>query len=293
MGVRPAHRSRGRPDRPGGHHCDGRVAERHCFRSPRVARRRTAATVERWNAALAAGNDNEFSRFTPATPDSTACELRKGPFYAVQLFPMTRKSMGGLAIDANAQVRDTAGRPIPGLYAAGEVTGVAGINGSYGGEGTFLGPAVFLGRIAGAAAAGSRLKPRLREEDADSRSGFRCDRSRVLAGFDLGASQPTPAVVLHGCCQINGGNPEGGAEFGDVAGADGSGCNVEKLTLLGRHRHVNIAGYLWRDGFVHLPARHKARQIAWGDAEKLFSQSPLADACRRSNVLRTSSLPSE
>ena len=43
--------------------------------------------------------------------------------------------------------------PVPGLYAAGEATGVAGINGSYGGSGTFLGPSVYTGRIAGRAAA--------------------------------------------------------------------------------------------------------------------------------------------
>ena len=111
-------------------------------------------TVQRWNASVVAGSDAEFSRFTPASPDATARELRRAPFYAVQLFPMTRKSMGGLAIDADARVLDAAGRPVPGLYAAGEVTGVAGINGSYGGEGTFLGPAVLLGRIAGRSASG-------------------------------------------------------------------------------------------------------------------------------------------
>ena len=114
------------------------------------------ATVKRWNASVMAGSDADFSRFTPGRPDATARELRTAPFYALQLFPMTRKSMGGLAIDADTRVVDTAGRPIPGLYAVGEVTGVAGINGSYGGEGTFLGPSVFLGRIAGDAVSGRR-----------------------------------------------------------------------------------------------------------------------------------------
>ena len=106
-------------------------------------------TVARWNASVASGNDADFGRFTPERPDRAAHALRKAPFYAVQLFPLTRKSMGGLAIDANTRVLNAAGRPIRGLYAVGEVTGVAGINGSYGGEGTFLGPSVFLGRIAG------------------------------------------------------------------------------------------------------------------------------------------------
>ena len=112
-------------------------------------------TVQRWNDAVLAGEDTDFARFSRGKPDPAARALRKAPFYALQLFPMTRKSMGGLAIDADTRVLDKQGRPIPGLYAAGEVTGVAGINGSYGGEGTFLGPSVYLGRLAGRAVAGS------------------------------------------------------------------------------------------------------------------------------------------
>ena len=112
-------------------------------------------TVQRWNAAVLAGKDTDFSRFSPGKPDPAAKALHKAPFYAIQLFPMTRKSMGGLAIDENTRVLDKQGRPIPGLYAAGEVTGVAGINGSYGGEGTFLGPSVYLGRLAGRAVTGN------------------------------------------------------------------------------------------------------------------------------------------
>lgn len=111
-------------------------------------------TVQRWNSSVQAGEDPDFARFTAGKPDPAARALVKAPFFALQLFPMTRKSMGGLAIDARTRVLDEQGRPIPGLYAAGEVTGVAGINGSYGGEGTFLGPSVYLGRLAGRAVAG-------------------------------------------------------------------------------------------------------------------------------------------
>ena len=113
------------------------------------------ATVGRWNAAVRSGTDADFGRFAPAKPDPAAREIGKAPFYAMQLFPLTRKSMGGLAIDDQTRVLDNAGRPIPGLYAIGEVTGVAGINGSYGGEGTFLGPSVYLGRLAGQAISGN------------------------------------------------------------------------------------------------------------------------------------------
>jgi predicted oxidoreductase len=81
------------------------------------------------------------------------------PLYALQLHPLTRKSMGGPAINKNAQVLSMTEEVIPGLYAAGELTGVAGINGSYGGSGTFLGPSVYIGRIAGAAAAADSSFP--------------------------------------------------------------------------------------------------------------------------------------
>jgi flavocytochrome c len=106
-------------------------------------------TVARWNAAVAAGTDTDFGRFSPEKPDPAAAALTTPPFHAIQVFPLTRKSLGGLAVNENTQVLDATGTPIPGLYAAGEVTGVAGINGSYGGEGTFLGPSVYMGRISG------------------------------------------------------------------------------------------------------------------------------------------------
>ena len=79
--------------------------------------------------------------------------VNEPPYYGLQLYPLTRKSLGGPAINELAQVLTSNAEVIPGLYAAGELTGVAGINGSYGGSGTFLGPSVYLGRLAGAAAA--------------------------------------------------------------------------------------------------------------------------------------------
>jgi succinate dehydrogenase/fumarate reductase flavoprotein subunit len=77
-----------------------------------------------------------------------SAKIRIAPFYAAQFFPLTRKSMGGIAIDLSARVLDTANAPIPGLYAAGEAAGEAGMNGKAALEGTFLGPAVVIGRKA-------------------------------------------------------------------------------------------------------------------------------------------------
>ena len=106
-----------------------------------------AATVRRFNELVAAGEDADFGRFGMgrAAPPIIA----EPPFYAVQLFPQTRKNMGGVVIDKSARVLDAAGRVIPGLYAVGELTGMVGINGSHGLDGTFLGPSIMTGRIAG------------------------------------------------------------------------------------------------------------------------------------------------
>lgn len=116
-------------------------------------------TVQRFNVFVEKGSDTDFGRIGPGTAQAALSQIREPPFYAIQLFPMTRKSMGGLVIDQDARVLGGAGQLIRGLFAAGEVTGVAGINGSYGGSGTFLGPSVLTGRIAGRNAAALALGP--------------------------------------------------------------------------------------------------------------------------------------
>jgi predicted oxidoreductase len=75
-------------------------------------------------------------------------KMQTPPFYAAQLFPLARKSMGGISIDHQARALNTNAKAIPGLYAAGEVTGEANINGKQALEGTFLGPAIITGRVA-------------------------------------------------------------------------------------------------------------------------------------------------
>jgi predicted oxidoreductase len=78
-----------------------------------------------------------------------------GPLIAVKLHVITRKSLGGLQTDLSSRVLDTAGAPIPGLYAAGEVAGFGGggVHGYRALEGTFLGGCLFSGRVAGRAVA--------------------------------------------------------------------------------------------------------------------------------------------
>ena len=78
-----------------------------------------------------------------------------GPLIAVRLHVLTRKTLGGLETDLSGRVLGADGRPLGGLYAAGEIAGFGGggMHGYRALEGTFLGGCLFSGRIAGRAAA--------------------------------------------------------------------------------------------------------------------------------------------
>ena len=118
-----------------------------------LSRHNLLASIEIWNRMLETGTDYQFGRFTSDETPQNIKPINTAPYYALRVYPMTRKSMGGPVINMRGQVTDAMRVPIPGLYAAGELTGVAGINGNHGGSGTFLGPSVLTGRIAGKAAA--------------------------------------------------------------------------------------------------------------------------------------------
>ncbi|GAB3247607.1 FAD-binding dehydrogenase [Arthrobacter pigmenti] len=80
---------------------------------------------------------------------------KAGPLIAVRLNILTRKTLGGLETDLDGRVLQFGGEPLPGLYAAGEVSGFGGggMHGYNSLEGTFLGGCLFSGRAAGRAAA--------------------------------------------------------------------------------------------------------------------------------------------
>ncbi len=104
-------------------------------------------SVQRFNAMIDAGEDTDFGRFSRG--DEALFKIEKAPFYAVQMFPVTRKNMGGVAIDRQARALDHRGQVVAGLYAVGELNGSVGINGKHGLDGMFLGPAILTGRLAG------------------------------------------------------------------------------------------------------------------------------------------------
>ena len=92
-----------------------------------------------------AGTPDEFGRTLYKTPIDTA------PFYAAARVPTVHHTMGGVRINVNAQVLDENGNVIPGLYAAGEVTG--GVHGANRLGGNAVADFVVFGRIAGEEAA--------------------------------------------------------------------------------------------------------------------------------------------
>ena len=104
-----------------------------------------AATMEKWNAAVAAGVDEEFGRTSFANPLDTA------PYYAIKVTAGIHHTMGGLTINPDTQVLAGDGTVINGLYAAGEVTG--GVHGGNRLGGNAVADFTVFGRIAGQQAA--------------------------------------------------------------------------------------------------------------------------------------------
>ena len=105
-----------------------------------------AATMDTWNASVAAGEDAEFGRNNGMDED-----LSTAPFYAIKIAPGIHHTMGGIKINTNAEVINTDGDVIPGLYAAGETTG--GVHGGNRIGGNAVCDFVVFGRIAGMNAA--------------------------------------------------------------------------------------------------------------------------------------------
>ena len=103
-----------------------------------------AETMNTWNGYVEAKNDPDFGRTSFANPLNTA------PYYAIKVTAGVHHTMGGLKINTNTEVLKADGSVIPGLFAAGEVTG--GVHGANRLGGNAVADFVVFGRIAGAAA---------------------------------------------------------------------------------------------------------------------------------------------
>lgn len=100
------------------------------------------ATMEAWNKYASEKNDTEFGRTTGMEHD-----LTKAPYYAIKIAPGIHHTMGGLKINTKTEVLKKDGSVIPGLYAAGEVTG--GVHGSNRIGGNAVADIIIFGRQAG------------------------------------------------------------------------------------------------------------------------------------------------
>ncbi len=122
-------------------------------------------TVERFNGFVDEGRDDDFQRGANTydnfwgdrnfdAPYRTLGKLDQPPYYAVKLEAGTLGTNGGAKTNADGQVVNWQGNPIPGLYAAGNVM-AAPLTKIYGGAGGTLGPALTFGYLAGKHAAKS------------------------------------------------------------------------------------------------------------------------------------------
>lgn len=101
-------------------------------------------TLDTWNECVKNSSDPEFGRTSFTNPLDTA------PYYAIKVSPGVHHTMGGIKINSAAEVIDTNGNVIPGLFAAGEVTG--GVHGANRLGGNAVADFVVFGRIAGESA---------------------------------------------------------------------------------------------------------------------------------------------
>ena len=103
-----------------------------------------AETMNTWNGYVDAKNDPDFGR------TSFANKLDTAPYYAIKVTAGVHHTMGGLTINTNTEVLKEDGSVIPGLFAAGEVTG--GVHGANRLGGNAVADFTVFGRIAGQAA---------------------------------------------------------------------------------------------------------------------------------------------
>ncbi len=110
-------------------------------------------TVAAYNRAIEAGQRDAFGK----TLGPEAFAVATPPYYAIRLYPKVHYTPGGVRIDQRARVIDLLGKPIPRLFAAGEVTG--GVHGASRLGSCALTECLVFGRIAGQEAAGLNARP--------------------------------------------------------------------------------------------------------------------------------------
>ena len=127
-----------------------------------------AASVARFNGFARSGRDQDFGRGETisdryysdpqVTPNPCLAPIEKPPFYAVKVYPGDLGTKGGVVTDPQGRALDTAGRPIPGLYAAGNCS-ASMMGETYPGAGGTIGPAMVFGFLAAEHACDGARRP--------------------------------------------------------------------------------------------------------------------------------------
>ncbi len=132
-------------------------------------------SIERYDEQIDLGeefhNDDQLRRIAQVRhwrgDRSRTCKFKKildkksMPLVAFREFIVSRKSMGGIQTDLESRVLSSSGKPIPGLYAAGEAAGFGGggISGLKSLEGTFISNCILNARMATRSITGQPLTP--------------------------------------------------------------------------------------------------------------------------------------
>lgn len=105
------------------------------------------ATMNAYQTYQSTGKDSDFGRKAEEMPRP----LNQAPYYAIHVEPVIHHTMGGIKINSKAEVLNEAGEAVPGLYAAGEVTG--GVHGGNRLGGNAVADIIVFGQIAGTSTA--------------------------------------------------------------------------------------------------------------------------------------------
>jgi fumarate reductase flavoprotein subunit len=103
-------------------------------------------TITTYNDGILSGAEPEFGRKSLTHNYGTPTPIEKAPFYAFESTVAMLATYAGVAVNSEGQVLNSFGGPIPGLYAAGEVTG--GFHGAGYVTGSSLGKCAVFGRLA-------------------------------------------------------------------------------------------------------------------------------------------------
>ncbi|OLL30818.1 3-oxosteroid 1-dehydrogenase [Burkholderia sp. SRS-W-2-2016] len=137
------------------------------------------ATVKRYNADAARGEDREFGRGTTSfnryladpehKPNPCVAPIGNGPYYALKVEMGDLGTFDGISTAVTGEVLDEAGAPIDGLYAVGNDRASV-MGGNYPGAGITLGPIMTFGYITGRNLAGVNVRNTKQSQRADARA---------------------------------------------------------------------------------------------------------------------------